>query len=375
MDNGYNNSVNSNNNLLNAIKGYQNITGNRVLKKKKGYKLENIRIEKDCIYIEGYKFDNIENNEEVIDLHGLVHYCQASSLSILGIDLSMNDLGILFNKDYIYDYPFAYIELVDVNIDDVSSMEGFLSRAQWVNLSHNRIRNIEAFEYGMLNERNVWVLDLSYNSIDKITSLYQYVSMKRLNLSTNKIENISVLTMLRKLESLDVSNNNIKKIEPLTHLCHLKELNICGNDLDDIEEILFIRNLLNIKYDKALMDKRVIDIEKIDNQKNKLKELMSELSVGEIWNVLDEEISKVKENELKSKIHEFHPLRDFDLYAIAENNTEEEDYVVFLADSGSIVLVNLAEHDYIPSEYQLGFISFRDYQELVDYIRDGYYVV
>lgn len=92
-------------------------------------------------------------------------------------------------------------------------------------------------------------------------------------------------------------------------------------------------------------------------------------------NLIDNNQRKDKEKELKEKMNDLHPLSNFHLCAFAENISYEEDYVLYLVNQRYIVLVNLTEHDYIPSEFQIGYVRFRNEEEIIDYICDGNYVV
>ena len=329
--------------------------------------LDSLKIREDCIYINDFKVDNTERASKVDDLSGLENL-YIYDLSIVGVDLS--DCEFNFFEEH-----YRELELSYLNIVDISDLKTVLSSTMYVNLSHNKIRDISAFKDKAFDMRSIINLDLSYNRIKYISSLYEYEKLKILNLSSNKIEELMDFKLLRSLEDLNVSNNRIKKIEPLIDLSHLKYLDITNNDIEDIENVLFIKNLLNVKYNKDIFMHLVINEERTEKDVRKLQAVFRDTCLPEKWEVLDSEKKYIKETEIKNKIHELHPLRDFELHAIAENIDDEEDYVIYYINPKCIILANLSKHDYISESYQIGFVAFRNISELLDYIMNGNYVI
>ena len=353
-------------NVLHALNEY-NKNADIKLNSSKYQGLDSLKIREDCIYINDFKVDNTERASKVDDLSGLENL-YIYDLSIVGVDLS--DCEFNFFEDH-----YRELELSYLNIVDISDLKTVLSSTMYVNLSHNKIRDISAFKDKAFDMRSIINLDLSYNRIKYISSLYEYEKLKILNLSSNKIEELMDFKLLRSLEELNISDNRIKNIEPLLALSHLKYLDITKNDIEDIEDILFIRNLLNVKYDKDNLKYISINTENNSKDVKKLQSLFRDTYLPEKWEILDSEKKSIKEIEIKNKIHDLHPLRDFELNAIAESIDDEEDYVIYYVNSKCIVLANLSIHEYISDNYQIGFIAFRDNRELLDYIMDGNYVV
>lgn len=367
---GYNmHSSIKNKNLLNAIEEYYKYYNSLNVSKDKFNKyIDSIKIRDNCIYINEFRVDNIEQNGEVIDLYGITTYC-GGEISVVDVDMSDSEL------DFIEESSYNKIELSNVNIVDISDLKITLSSTYNINLSNNKIRDISAFCYKQYDMRNIITLDLSFNRIKDVSPLFEFEWMRSLNVSSNKIENIVSFEKLRSLEYLNISNNRIKDIKPLTNLIHLKQLDIRNNDVEDVDEILFIRNLLNVKYDKELLNSEDIDREESNIKVEKIQELIRNVDLKEKWVLLNSEERINKQNEIKHKLHEFHPLKNFELSAVAENIMDEADYVLFLVNCKYIVLANLTKYDYLPDEYSVGFVAFRDSKEMIDYIKDGNYVV
>lgn len=92
-------------------------------------------------------------------------------------------------------------------------------------LSNNKISEIE----GISKLKFLKVLDLSYNTLTEIKGL-DNLQIQELNLEGNVIEEIANLEYLPRLSSLNISRNKIKSLSALEKCVHLMVLN-CGNNL------------------------------------------------------------------------------------------------------------------------------------------------
>jgi hypothetical protein len=91
--------------------------------------------------------------------------------------------------------------------------------------------------------RSMTALVLSFRSIDAISNLNGFQSLRKLQLDNNLIEKISNLDHLVNLEWLDLSFNFIKEIEGLDKLTKLKDLSLFNNRITHLTGLDKLTNL------------------------------------------------------------------------------------------------------------------------------------
>ena len=152
---------------------------------------------------------------------------------------------------------------------------------------NNSISNIEAMKN--LNSPNLKILILRNNKIKDIEPLKNICSLKILDLSCNKIENINALKEIMKnnknLEKINLENNIIKNIDILKDKnlnisIKLKSINLDNNNIieKDLEEVYDIINnntpeFMNIIYKKELNNSyiKLFGENFVNNNKDKAK--------------------------------------------------------------------------------------------------------
>ena len=163
-------------------------------------------------YLSGLMDLNLSHNQ-ISDLTPL-----SKMMNLEKLDLSYNNITSISKLPY---YANIYLEG---------------DKKQYI-LSHNKITDISCinnwniskltdFSNGEGIDRRIYDIDLSYNQIENISGVKNYVRLKKLNLSNNKIKDISSLKdynftinphvsyedykeLLEDFEGIDVSSNNI----------------------------------------------------------------------------------------------------------------------------------------------------------------------
>ena len=144
-----------------------------------------------------------------------------------------------------------------------------------LDLSHNKIKNIEPIRY--LYESNLQILNLSNNRIKDITPLkYSFIpKCKKLDLSFNNINNITPLGEAMKnnngFEIINLNNNRIKNVESLKSNIskNIKEILLDNNKvlLKDIEEI---KNIIMELNGGIYINKSIRTKDKEEKEKEKI---------------------------------------------------------------------------------------------------------
>ena len=132
---------------------------------------------------------------------------------------------------YFEEMEFEYIKYND-KIIAIKNGKSFDLSDQ--NIEH--IDNIEGFEN---NYANVEELDLSNNKIKNLEGIEKFSNLRILKISNNHINNINGLDSLKKLQKLSLRNNNIAQIGVLKKISSLKYLDLSGNSkIEKIPEFL-----------------------------------------------------------------------------------------------------------------------------------------
>jgi len=134
-------------------------------------------------------------------------------------------------------HEYGFIEAVNnmffggmddsITPEDLGKLEGELD------LSDSEIFDLKGAELC----RNVTILNLSGNQIDKLDRLAGLEMLECLYLSENDIESIDCLENLHNLKELDISFNNIEDIKVLLKLGELLYVNIMENPVKNKEVI------------------------------------------------------------------------------------------------------------------------------------------
>lgn len=148
--------------------------------------------------------------------------------------------------------PFGLDDIIGArfntsNIQDLINHKLRFNSNKSLNLNNLKLTKIPK-ELNGLNTtvlREIEILDLSNNEIEKIENLSKLINLKELHLKNNKIEKIENLDNLLKLEKLSLNGNLITTTEGLNELTNLQELNLNNNKIEKIENLLFFSSGLN----------------------------------------------------------------------------------------------------------------------------------
>ena len=130
------------------------------------------------------------------------------------------------------------------NIDDEKYKE-----IHELNLSKKNITNFKNHKkvsFEKLSE--LFVLNLSYNTLYEINDIISFENLKELDISNNKIEDISFCENLPNLCKFNAENNNIITITSLNICSKMKVLKISNNKIKYLNSTLrTIKNLFNLE--------------------------------------------------------------------------------------------------------------------------------
>ena len=136
--------------------------------------------------------------------------------------------------------------LNQIAINEISVLLPFSKSLKVLTLFECGIENIEDIVFF----KELKELDLTLNSISKLTGLESLTSLKKLVLPCVYMDSISELKYLKEIEILNLSSNiEINFDNEFEGLDNLKELNLSGNDLVNLNNICPISSLkkLNLK--------------------------------------------------------------------------------------------------------------------------------
>ncbi|XP_023950344.1 protein artichoke isoform X2 [Bicyclus anynana] len=161
-------------------------------------------------------------------------------VNIENIDLSHNrianieDLFQFESRPYkMYSLSLAYNSIVEVPGDSF----GELSSIRELDLSHNFIRELK--EEPFCNLTNLHVLKLNNNRIKDLNgALHNLLNLRHLYLRSNQIEKIDMVSIntINHLETFDISKNHIEVIDPTLfprHWNHFRNDSVCKIILAD----------------------------------------------------------------------------------------------------------------------------------------------
>jgi internalin A len=134
------------------------------------------------------------------------------------------------------------LDLSDLDLHIIPKEIGDLTHLLSLNLSNNKIRDIQGLE----NLVNLEKLDLSRNNILQITGLKNLTKLKILRFWSNHIYKIEGLDTLSQLKILDLTNNDIREITGIDKLSCLADLDLADNNISRItglDKCLDIKNI------------------------------------------------------------------------------------------------------------------------------------
>ncbi|XP_006901244.1 PREDICTED: leucine-rich repeat-containing protein 48-like [Elephantulus edwardii] len=121
--------------------------------------------------------------------------------------------------------------------------------------------------------KDVLSLQLNFQNILRIDSLWQFENLKKLQLDNNIIERIEGLENLTQLVWLDLSFNNIETIEGLDTLVNLEDLSLFNNrisKIDSLDALVKLQvlslgnneifNMMNVVYLRRFKDLRTLSL-------------------------------------------------------------------------------------------------------------------
>jgi len=132
-----------------------------------------------------------------------------------------------------YGFIEAINRMVFGGIDDSITVEDLHNIEGELDLSDSEIVDLKGIEHC----RNITILNLSGNHIDKIERLSGLGMLELLYLSDNNIESIDCLLNLQNLKELDISFNSIEDISVLLKLNELIYVNMLDNPIKNRDVI------------------------------------------------------------------------------------------------------------------------------------------
>jgi hypothetical protein len=138
---------------------------------------------------------------------------------VTGDERGAEEFGFI---EAIHKYIFGNLDFT-VNSHDIINLEGE------INLSDYEIADLKGIEHCV----NVVSINLSGNSIFRVSPIAALVKLKYLYLAENSIDNIDPLAHCASLVELDLSYNDIEDVSALLALKNLRYVNLIGNPLED----------------------------------------------------------------------------------------------------------------------------------------------
>ena len=127
-----------------------------------------------------------------------------------------------------------------------------MAKHEALGLYGSDIVNLTGLEYAV----NVFVLNLSANSIADVAPVGTLPALRLLDLIDNKISNIAPLGTLTSLTRLDLRRNTITDVTPLGTLTSLRRLYLSHNQITDVTPLGTLTSLTTLR----LADNRISDV-------------------------------------------------------------------------------------------------------------------
>ena len=148
---------------------------------------------------------------------------------------------------------FYALRSLNLSVNQISSLGTslqFNENLREVNLSHNRLEDIE----GLQHLQNLKRLDVSCNRISDIKCIGGLKRLEDLQISHNKLRVLVGIDQLHKLARLNASHNHIKDAAHLSFCGEIQCLNLSHNALEDIEEIRDLLMCLDELFQVSLQE-------------------------------------------------------------------------------------------------------------------------
>ena len=197
--------------------------------------IENIEILKQSniqnISLEGNPISDVSGLSEVTDIIelnlGNTNVTDVSPLKNIK-SLYLNDNSGLYNIDKLSEVRF--LQLKNCHLSDFS----FINELN--NLEEIYLNNNEIETFPILNNKEMWILDISDNKLEGIPD-FSKINCSQILMKNNEIKNISNITSVLNMESLDfldLSNNKIEEIPNINN--NRIYINLDNNFIDNIPE-------------------------------------------------------------------------------------------------------------------------------------------
>ncbi|XDV13809.1 hypothetical protein PO909_002136 [Leuciscus waleckii] len=182
-----------------------------------------------------------------------------------------------------------------VDILKISHLWHFTSLTK-LQLDNNVIERIEGLE----NLTNLIWLDLSFNNIEVIEGLDSLVKFEDLSLFNNRISVIENLDALQNLNILSIGNNSIAQLDNVLYLRqfeNLRTLNLAGNPICDEEDFkIFVAAYLP---DLVYLDYRLLDEQTRETAFAKYQYAVEEVQHNELQEQEANKAQKITDEELQ----------------------------------------------------------------------------
>lgn len=152
---------------------------------------------------------------------------------------------------------------------------GELRRLRYLNLNYNDITNLTS----LYRLNYLETLEIRSNRVESLEPLAGLVNLKSLLAGNNHVQSLKPLAALNQLEVLDLSQNNLKSITPLRSVTGLQSLNVANNALSNLSGIETLTELEELNA----TGNRISNITAINHLSN-LK--IIDLSMNNIHNIL-----------------------------------------------------------------------------------------
>ena len=235
----------------------------------------------------GYFYISYEDFKVHKEMSGVVSINKNSDLinvSKLGekarkyaIETYSNEIVTIDGEEYLWpDVISNNLDLSNRDIDDINEFKAFINKANTINLSNNKLSNIDGIEK-LIKKENVNI-NLSNNNIKDVSCLKD-VSVSVLTLDGNNgvrgYENLNISIRL------SIENCAVTSFRSSENLKNLKSLNLSGNSIADYSEVVKLSELYYVELRNCglnSLDTVMVILEKdgltqIDLSQNKLKNI------------------------------------------------------------------------------------------------------
>ena len=193
------------------------------------------------------------------------------------------------------DFDVGNLQEFDISGNYIDNIEDFkVGNLRRFSVDYNRIRNIANFKVGNLQEFDIG--DNLLTDIDK----FEVGNLQRFNVSENEITDIANFKV-GNLRRFNVSGNLITNIDKFI-VRHLQEFKICGNKITNIAQLNIRNSFLTTLSTGTKLPKSLLE----DLEKN--KQTTIKLIKGIQSKSGEKDKSKIDETEVKKLINEFQTI-------------------------------------------------------------------